>query len=130
MFSLRQLPPRRGNRIHGGRGEDFDAVDCLDMCFDSGVALEILLELAGGLSTVDVRNGHYVELLRSLVFARSGNELQKQTPPSRAETQLGIGELHIKECLERHHSQKLQRKTTEERDVQATDEPRDLSSRR
>ena len=65
-----------------------------------------------------------------ICFARLGHELQKETPESRAEPHLSIGELDIKEYLEHHHPQEPKRKKKEVGDMPATDELKDLWRRR
>jgi hypothetical protein len=65
-----------------------------------------------------------------ICFARLGHELRRETPESRAEAHLNIGELDIKDYLEQHHTHKPKRKNKEQRDVPAINEQRDLWRRR
>jgi len=65
-----------------------------------------------------------------ICFSRLGQELQKETPLSRTEPNLSIGELDIKEYLANHHSKSPRQEKKEEREKPATDEPKDLWRRR
>ena len=58
-----------------------------------------------------------------ICFARLGRELQEQTPDYRAKDHLIIGELDIKEYLERHHPPKPKRTMREEPAVPAPHDP-------
>ena len=65
-----------------------------------------------------------------ICFARLGRELQEQTPEYHAKDHLTIGELDIKEYLERHHPPKPKRTKREEPREPVPHDPDDFWRRR
>jgi len=105
----------------GTRTYAFHVIDAIDETRDFTVRVESGAFRPDGLKLQDGPG---------ICFTRLGHELQKETPESRTDAKLSIGEMDIKDYLELHHPPKAKRKKKEEHDVPATNEPRDWWRRR
>jgi len=101
----------------GFRVYAFHVIDATEEARDFTVRVQSAAFRPGGLKFQDGPD---------ICFARLEQELQKRMPVVGAEAHLSIGEPEVQEYVKHHDPQRLKRKKTEERDMQATDDPKDM----